>query len=117
MKQKTYRYLDGNGNEYIIEGEPTTSIEYNPVKTHYSSSGIYDGGEHKKRQITNQQYNEVTTILDKIIVKKENQMKDRVKMSGMIIIQKKTKQKGYVFKPHSKEIDVIEEHLNNLLRD
>jgi hypothetical protein len=115
MKQKTYRYLDGNGNEYIIKGEPTTSLEYNPVKPHYSSSGVYDGGEHKNMQITNQQYNEIITILDKVIVKREIQVKDRVKMSGMIIIQKKTKQKEYILKPHSKEIDVIEEHLKNLL--
>ncbi len=38
-------YGDGNGNQYIIEQD---SIEYIPVKPKFSSSGIYDGGDHVK---------------------------------------------------------------------
>ena len=43
-------YGDGNGNQYIIEQE---SIEYNPVKPKFSSSGIYDGGDHVKKKLLN----------------------------------------------------------------
>lgn len=43
-------YGDRNGNQYIIE---QNSIEYNPVKPKFSSSGIYDGGDHMKKKLLN----------------------------------------------------------------
>jgi len=50
-------YVDGNGNQYIIEQD---GIEYNPVKPKFSSSGVYDGGNHVKKKITQHQYSEIT---------------------------------------------------------
>ena len=39
-------YGDGNGNQYVIDQD---SIEFKPIKPKFSSSGIYDGGEHVKK--------------------------------------------------------------------
>jgi hypothetical protein len=111
MGTRIYRYIDGNNNEYVIKGDPQMSVEYNPVKPQYSSSGIYDGGEHKKIKITNQQYNELITVLNETAAKK------KVKLSGMIIIQKKGAQLEFIIKPHSREMDIIEEQLKSVMKD
>ncbi len=117
MKIKIYKYIDGNGNEFIIENEPNKSIEYNPVKPLYSSSGIYNGGEYKKKKITNHQYQELVTLLKEISKKKEIHMKDRVKLSGLIVIQENRKQFTFILKPHSKEINIIEESLKEIIEN
>ncbi|MHA1884309.1 MAG: hypothetical protein ACXAAI_05385 [Promethearchaeota archaeon] len=117
MGTRIYRYIDGNNNEYVIKGDPQMSVEYNPVKPQYSSSGIYDGGEHKKIKITNQQYNELITVLNETAAKKKIHMRDRVKLSGMIIIQKKGAQLEFIIKPHSREMDIIEEQLKSVMKD
>ena len=117
MNEKIYRYLDGNGNEYVIKGEPHISLEYNPIKPLHSSSGIYDGGEHKKKQITSQQYKNIIKILEKAVAKKEIHMINRVKLSGMIIIQENSKQSEYILEPHSREIYFIEENLKKVMKD
>ena len=46
--ETTINFGDGNGNQYIIERD---SIEYIPIKPEYSSSGVYNGGEHAKKTI------------------------------------------------------------------
>ena len=75
-------YGDGNGNQYIIEQD---SIEYNPVKPKFSSSGIYDGGDHMKKKITKQQYNKIASIFKEAIANEASHIKNRVKMSGVIL--------------------------------
>ncbi|MHA1914737.1 MAG: hypothetical protein ACW986_07345 [Promethearchaeota archaeon] len=117
MHIKIYRYIDGNNNEYVIKGDPLLSVEYNPVKPRYSSSGIYDGGEPKKKEISNHQYNNMIGILNQTTDKKEIQMNDRVKLSGMIVIQENDKHSTFIIKPHSKEIGIIEENLKSLMED
>ncbi|KKL89333.1 hypothetical protein LCGC14_1915730, partial [marine sediment metagenome] len=52
MPPKTYRYLDGSGNQYYIQDDMRKTIEYMPVKPLSSSSGIYDGGKYVKTEIT-----------------------------------------------------------------
>jgi hypothetical protein len=117
MKIKIYKYIDGNGNEFIIENEPTMSIEYNPVKPLYSSSGFYNGGEHMKKEITKRQFQDLVTLFKQISTKKEIQMKDRVKLSSLIVIQENHKQFKFIIKPYSKEIDIIEENLKEIIEN
>ena len=77
----TINYGDGNGNQYIIEQD---SIKYNPVKPKFSSSGIYDGGDHVKKKITQHQYNKIASIFKEAIANEASHIKNRVKMSGVI---------------------------------
>ncbi len=107
-------YGDGNGNQYIIEQD---SIEYNPVKPKNSSSGIYDGGDHMKKKITLHQYDEITSIFNKVMTNEANHIKNRVKMSGVITIQKGSAMKTCILRPDSKELNEIEKILKDIIKN
>ena len=111
------RYCDGSGNEYIINNEPKFTIEYNPVKPLESSSGIYDGGEYVKREISELQYNKIVLSIRDAIKNREIYINERVKGSGMIILQDENKEDVYILEPGSKEIDKIEEILHELIQN
>jgi len=107
-------YSDGNGNQYIIEKE---SIEYNPVKPKFSSSGIYDGGDHLKKVITQQQYNKIVSIFKIAFANKASHIKNRVKMSGVITIQEGTAVKSCILNSNSEELDEIEKILKDIIKN
>ncbi|MHA1992800.1 MAG: hypothetical protein ACW98A_17725 [Candidatus Hodarchaeales archaeon] len=112
------RYLDGSGNEYIISNEAKITIEYNPVKPLQSSSGIYDGGDYVKKEISEQQYDNIITTLREAIKNRDIDISDRVKGSGMIILQgKDNKENIYILEPGSKEIAKIEKILREVIQD
>lgn len=115
MDFKVCRYLDGSGNEYIINNEPKITIEYNPVKPLQSSSGIYDGGEYVKKDISELQYNNIISTLREAIENRDIYIDDRVKGSGMIILQEKNKEIVYILEPGSKEIENIEKSLRDTI--
>ena len=110
--QKIFNYLDGNGNQYIIKNDV---IEYKPVKPIYSSSGVYNGGNYSKKELSKIQYNQLTTMLNLAIKNKNIHIKNRVKMSGMIVIQEENKQYAYILSPDSKETQKIEKILHDLI--
>ena len=107
-------YGDQNGNQYIIEQD---SIEYNPVKPKFSSSGIYNGGDHVKKKITQQQYNKIASIIKKAIVNEANHIKNRVKMSGAITIQEGNAVKSCILNPNSEELNEIEKILKDVIKN
>ncbi|TET61649.1 MAG: hypothetical protein E3J52_00735 [Promethearchaeota archaeon] len=109
---KIYNYLDGNGNKYIISNE---LIEYIPVKPSFSSSGVYNGGDYIKKEISEIQYNKLATSLNIAIKNKKCHIKNRVKMSGLIVIQEENKEKAYILSPGSEEISKIENLLKNMI--
>jgi hypothetical protein len=104
---------DGNGNQYIIE---QGSIEYNPIKPKFSSSGIYDGGDHVKKNITQQQYNKIASIFKKAITNEESHIKNRVKLSGVITLQEGKVVKSCILSPNSEELREIEKILKNTIK-
>ena len=106
-------YGDGNGNQYIIEQE---SIEYNPVKPKFSSSGIYDGGDHVKKKITQHQYDKIALIINEAIANKANHIKNRVKMSGVITIREGNAVKSCILNPNSEEMNEIEKILKDIIK-
>jgi len=114
MDFKVCRYLDGSGNEFVLKKTPKITIEYNPVKPLQSSSGIYDGGEYVKKEISELQYNKIISTLRVAIENREIYINDRVKGSGMIILQEKNKEDVYILEPGSKEIENIEKVLRNI---
>jgi len=107
-------YGDGNGNQYIIEQD---SIEYNPIKPKFSSSGIYDGGDHVKKKINQQQYHKIASIIKKAIANKASHIKNRVKMSGLITIQEANAVKSCILSPNSEELNKIEELLKDIIQN
>jgi len=115
MGFKDCRYLDGSGNEFIIKKTPKITVEYNPVKPLQSSSGIYDGGEYVKKEISELQYNKIISTLRDAIQNRDIYINDRVKGSGMIILQKEDKENIYILEPGSKEIENIEKSLRDTI--
>ena len=107
-------YGDGNGNQYIIEQD---SIEYHPVKPKFSSSGIYDGGDHVKKNITQQQYNKIASIIKEAIANEASHIKNRVKMSGAIAMQEGKVFKSCILNPNSEELIEIEKLLNGIIKN
>ena len=116
MEFKDCRYLDGSGNEFIIKKTPKITIEYNPVKPLQSSSGIYDGGEYVIKEISKLQYNKIISTLREAIENRDIYINDRVKGSGMIILQEEDKENVYILEPGSKEIDIIEKSLHDVIQ-
>ena len=106
-------YGDGNGNQYIIE---RGSVEYNPVKPKFSSSGIYDGGEYVKKKITQQQYNKIASIFKEAIANEASHIKNRVKMSGAITMQEGDAVKSCILNPNSEELNEIEKILKDIIK-
>ncbi|MHA2035817.1 MAG: hypothetical protein ACW98X_05250 [Promethearchaeota archaeon] len=117
MDIKTCKYLDGSGNEYNINREYKITIEYNPVKPLQSSSGIYNGGDYIKTELSEQQFHKILSTLREAVDNKKILIKDRVKGSGMVILQEKNKENVYILKPGSKEIDDIEKVLRNIIHN
>jgi len=109
---KIYNYLDGNGNQYVIRDG---FIEYIPVKPLFSSSGVYNGGNYTKKEISEKQYNQLTSILNVAIKNKKNHIKNRIKSSGMIVVEEKNKEKAYILRPDSLEKSKIENLLQNIV--
>jgi len=107
-----YNYLDRNGNKYTISKK---SIEYMPIKPSFSSSGVYDGGDYIKKDISEIQYNNLTYILNAAVKNKKIHIKNRVKMSSLIVFQKKNKEKAYILSPDSEQISKIENLLKKLI--
>jgi len=107
-------YGDGNGNQYIIEQD---TIEYNPIKPKFSSSGIYDGGDYVKKKITQQQYNKIASIFKKAIANKASHIRNRVKMSGAITMQEGKVVKSCILGPNSDELNEIEIILKDTIKN
>ena len=108
-----YNYADGNGNIYIITDK---TLEYKPVKPSFSSSEIYDGGSYIKKEISFFQNNRIKTIINKAILNKTIHIKNRIKMSGSITIQKNENKMIYIIKPNSKEQLHIEKILLEIIK-
>ncbi len=117
MSIKAIKYLDGSGNEYIIINEFKITIEYIPIKPMQSSSGIYDGGDYIKKEISEQQYNKIHSTLIEAIENRDIYINDRVKGSGMIILQEEIQEDLYILEPGSKEIENIENVLNDVIQN
>ena len=107
-------YGDGNGNQYVIEQD---SIEFNPIKPKFSSSGIYDGGDYVKKKITQQQYHKIASIFNKAMANKSSHIKNRVKMSGVITIQGGKGVKSCILSSNSEEMNEIEKILKTIIEN
>ena len=104
---------DGNGNQYIIKRD---SIEYNPVKPKFSSSGIYNGGEPVKKTLIAREFDKLISIFKNAMVDEENHVKNRVKGSGAITIRDKDIMTSCILSPNSEKLNEIERILKDILK-
>ncbi len=114
-QKKKYEYADGSGNTYIIKNDLKIFIEYIPIKPHLSSSGFYDGGDYKKKEITKLDFNKIISIFKEALRNKESHIESRIKTSGLLRIQEEDKKKVCILKPNSKDLREIEKLLQDIL--
>ena len=112
MMEIRISYGDGNGNQYNIKPE---SIEYLPIKPHLSSSGIYNGGDHVKKTITQHQYETLLSIFNEAVANEASHVKDRVKGSGAITIRKGYTEISRILSPNSETLNEIERILKDMI--
>jgi len=79
-----YKYNDGNGNLYIIT---KNKIIYDPVPMHLTSTGTFDNGKRKDKEITEASYSKVAGEYKKIFENKKIHIENRLKGSGFFKIQ------------------------------
>ena len=107
-----YEFQDGNGNRYIIKSD---LIEYIPIKPSQSSSGLYDGGDYTKKEISKLQFNKISSVLVEAIKNDTCHIKNRVKMSGRIVVLEGDNKNSYILNPYSEERDNIERKLREII--
>lgn len=79
-----FDYLDGNGNKYSITPE---SIIYDPITPAESSTGIYSGGEPYNISISLVEFEILQETAMNCINKKEGIIENRIKGSGMLVVE------------------------------
>jgi hypothetical protein len=84
---KSYTYIDGNNNDFVITSD---SIFYSPVTPNESSSGEYSGGSPKRLKISAEEFLKIELIIKSIIKDKSNHIQDRLMGCGTLIVGKKT---------------------------
>lgn len=113
-EEKIYTYLDGSSNKYVITHK---SVEYTPIKPEFSSSGIYNGGDYMKKEISKSQFEKIVLVIKKAIGNKKSHIKNRVKASGLIIIEEGNDEETCILNPGSEELANIEEMLHSLIKN
>ena len=112
-----YKYFDGAGNLYIIDRQ---SIDYRPITSAESSSGIYDGGTPRKVKIDDRQYQEIATKLDAVFNLKSIDISNgnlgRAKGTGLVSKPDKNRQiQSRVITQKSQQRREIEALLDRLI--
>jgi hypothetical protein len=114
-KEIIISYTDGNGNIFNINNSNNKTLEFKPIKPQFSSSGIYNGGNYSKNKITDNQYNEIISVINKAIKNKSIHIKKRIKKSGLITVEKNKIRKTYIINPKAIELHDIEYTFNKII--
>lgn len=107
-----YGYADGSANRYIITPD---QLEYIPVRPEESSTGMYSGGEPKKVSLTKDQFEKISSLLERALQTTEAHMEDRMKTSGLVEKIVGNERKSCILKPKSEPLVEIEKALKELL--
>ncbi len=111
---KEYHYLDGSGNSYLISCEEQFFIEYDPIKPKESCSGIYDGGEYEKKDISLEALDTITQLIFSAKDNIESHVENRGKGTGLVIIEYQDKSERFILEMNSEEKEKIENYLTSL---
>ncbi|KKW42815.1 MAG: hypothetical protein UY92_C0003G0021 [Candidatus Magasanikbacteria bacterium GW2011_GWA2_56_11] len=111
-----YRYSDGSGNTYVITGGKQKQLEYVPVKSSQSSSGVYSGGEPVRKAIAETEYADIVSRLESGVQNTAAHIDNRRLTSGLIELEKNGSEKSYILAPASPEMLSIEQALAAALK-
>jgi hypothetical protein len=109
--QPELTYADGSANRYVIT---PTQLNYIPVKPEESSTGIYSGGEPAQVALSSEQFNHVKELFESALAQTDQQITDRIKTSGLVVIQNGTVRREAILKPGSPILIQLEAELKKI---
>mgnify|MGYP006279404565 CR=1 FL=1 len=107
-------FIDGNGNKYIIRNRNDITIEYIPIESKLSSSGVYDGGVYKKAQISSSEFQKVRDLLIDALNNEQAHIQNRIKLSGIVILKSSDSISKCILSPQAEILKLIEQTFQNL---
>lgn len=105
-----FSYADGSNNTYTLENK---SLSYDPIKPHESSSGEYDGGTAKTKELTEKDITGLKVLVDRAINCNNCHTDKRMMMTGLL----KINENKYILLNRSAEKEALEKLLGELLKD
>jgi hypothetical protein len=109
-----YRYIDGSGNQYILEEQ---SLRYLPISPKMSSSGYYSGGTPGEKTVDQQDMDALINLLNEAIATPSLHKKHRELGTGTISLKKNGQTFQYILPRRSTEKRAIEAKLKELMGD
>ncbi len=79
----TYTYYDAARNKYVLAGN---ELEYIPVNTKESSSGIYSGGTYESKVLTEKECKELVSYFKNALANKKAQTNKNIKPNAAVEI-------------------------------
>ena len=110
---KTYRYFDGNGNDFTLT---PTKLVYAPVRKEESSSGQYSGGDAKTVGVTPAQFEAIEKLMTTAESNVDSHIEARVMMSAEVVKLELGKRTRFILRPGCAEQVAIEKVLRDLLK-
>ena len=114
-ERNSYVYTDGNANAYWIHPASMT-IEYDPITTAESSSGMYSGGAYVKKAISRTQFDALAILFERAAQNKTIHIQDPVKGSGVMTITTGMEIKEFILDQDAAEKVEIEKMLKELVK-
>lgn len=112
---KTFRYLDGSGNLYLLETADGFKLSYEPVRPETSSSGTYSGGQAVTKLLTDEQGQRILALAREAVQKTDEHIDQRVMMSGMILLEGQGEPLRVILSPQSPQKIQLESYLKQLI--
>jgi hypothetical protein len=107
-----YEYADGSGNTYLLT---PASLEYLPVTPETSSSGTYSGGEPRKVNVGELEFERLSNLMDRAINDSSTHQENREMMTGLVVRAGASGRTRVVLKRNSPVKSEIEKALKEIL--
>jgi hypothetical protein len=88
-------YLDSSRNEYILTLSNNAKLEYKPMTSDRSSSGFYNGGEPKEKELTESELQKIIKIIISAETNKKAHIITSIKGNGVLLVYRNDKVKRY----------------------
>ncbi len=105
----TYTYYDAARNKYVLV---RTELEYIPVNSKESSSGMYSGGTYESKKLIEKEYKELIQLFHAALADKKAQTNKNIKPNAAVEISIGNKKTNFLLKSTS----AINISINNFLK-
>ncbi|MDF3820444.1 hypothetical protein P3G55_11060 [Leptospira sp. 96542] len=115
LSAQDIQLIDGNGNIYNLNLNHPNTIEYIPIQTKQSSSGVYSGGNYSKFEIQKKQIENLTSLFSEINHSQYKKTENYNKGTRHLVWLNNNEKKEYYFPLNDKVGDKIESKFKEFL--